>query len=120
MNEAASQPKRTGLIIWMIVSQLLAVGSFVPWLVMAGLSVMAFDSGVTAEAWAFVILVWSYPIIPIGLAIAAWVAYRRHKNTVAAALSGLSFTPPFLCILVMFVANASWFAANGGLDSFRP
>jgi len=115
----APQPKRTGLLIWMILSQLLAVLSLVPWLLMAGLSVMAFDSGVTAEAWAIVIAVWSYPILPIGLAIVAWIAYARRRNVLAAVISGLSFAPPFLCIFIIWIANMSWFAANGGLDSFR-
>lgn len=104
------QPKRTGLLIWMIVSQILAVGSLIPWLLMAGFSVMAFDSGVTAEAWTFVIIVWSYPLIPIVLVIAAWIAYARRKNIAAAVLSGVSFAPPFLCILFIAVANMSWFA----------
>ena len=50
MTELAAPPKRrTGLLIWLIVSQLLAVGSLVIWAVLAGFSVMAFDSGVTLE-----------------------------------------------------------------------
>lgn len=104
----------------MIVSQILAVLSLVPWLLMAGLSVMAFDQGSTPEAWTFVIAVWSYPILPIILVIAAWIAYARRRNRAAAVLSGLSFAPPLLCIGFMWVSNAIWFAQNGGLDSFRP
>lgn len=120
MNEAALQPKRTGLLIWMIVSQILAVVSLVPWLLMAGLSVMAFDQGSTPEAWTFVIAVWSYPVLPIILVIAAWIAYAKHRNRAAGILSGLSFAPPLLCIAVIWFSNALWFAQNGGLDSFRP
>lgn len=120
MNEAAPQPKRIGLLIWMIVSQIIAVLSLVPWLLMAGLSVMAFDQGSTPEAWTIVIAVWSYPILPIILVIAAWSAYRRRKNSVAAVLSGLSFAPPLVCIAFIWFSNALWFAQNGGLDSFRP
>jgi len=112
------QPKRTGLLIWMILSQLLAVGSLVIWLLAAGLSVMAFDSGVTAEAWMIVILVWSYPIFPLAIIIGAWIAYKRHKNTLAAVLSGLSFAPPVLCILLIVIADFAWFAQNGGLAPF--
>jgi len=104
----------------MILSQLLAVLSLVPWLLMAGFSFMAFDSGVTAEAWTIVIAVWSYPILPILLVIAAWIAYARRRNILAAILSGFSFAPPLLCILVVWLANMSWFAANGGLDAFKP
>jgi hypothetical protein len=41
----------------MILSQLFAVASLVIWLVVAGLSVMAFDEGSTPEAWTFVLAV---------------------------------------------------------------
>lgn len=112
--------KRTGLIIWMILSQLLAVGSLVPWLLMAGLSVMAFDQGSSPEAWTLVIAVWSYPIIPLILVIAAWIAFSRRRNVLAAVLSGFSFAPPLLCLAFIWASNAIWFAQNGGLESFRP
>lgn len=117
---SAPPPKRIGLLIWMILSQIIAVLSLIPWLLMAGLSVMAFDSGVTAEAWAVVIAVWSYPIIPLILVIAAWIAYRRRRNVLAAVLSGFSFAPPLLCLAFIWASNAIWFAQNGGLDAFRP
>ncbi len=108
MTETTPKPKRTGLLIWMIISQLLMLGSLVFWLLMAGLSVMAFDSGVTAEAWTFVLLVWAYPIIPLILVIAAWIAFARRKNTLAAILSGLSFAPIALLLLAMWIQNMIW------------
>lgn len=104
-----NQPKRRiGLLIWMIVSQLLMVGTLFFWLVMAGLSVMAFDSGVSAEAWAFVIAVWAYPIFPLLMVIGAWIAFARRKNALAAVLSGLSFAPPALLIVAMVVQSFLW------------
>ncbi|HJS17446.1 MAG TPA: hypothetical protein VJ785_01770 [Anaerolineales bacterium] len=114
MNEQiVEQPKRrTGLLIWMVVSQLLAVASLLIWLLIAGLSVMAFDQGSTPEAWAFVITVWSYPIIPIVLVIAAWIAFARRRNTTAAVLSGLSFAPPILFYLCLAVSSFSWYFTN--------
>ena len=109
MEMEVSQPQpRTGLVIWMIVSQLLMLGSLLIWLVMAGLSVMAFDSGVTAEAWTFVILVWSYPIIPLILVIAAWIAFAKRRNTLAAVLSGFSFAPPVLFYVFLWVTSLLW------------
>lgn len=121
MTETPAPPKkRTALLIWMIVSQLLALGSLVIWLLMAGLSVMAFDQGSTPEAWTFVIAVWSYPLIPLILVIAAWIAYAKRRNVLAAVLSGFSFAPPLLCIAFIWASNAIWFAQNGGLDAFRP
>jgi hypothetical protein len=38
------------VLIWLIVSQVLALLSLFFWLMIAGLSVMAFDSGVSTEA----------------------------------------------------------------------
>jgi len=108
---------RKGLLIWMIVSQVLALLSLVIWLLMAGLSVMAFDSGVSLEAWTFVIVVWSYPIIPIVLVIFAWRAYAKRRNKLAAVLSGLSFAPPILLFLCMAISSFSWYAwyLNNGM-----
>jgi hypothetical protein len=106
-----TEPKpssRKPILIWLIVSQLLAAASLFFWLVMAGLSVMAFDSGASAEAWTFVIAVWSYPIWPIGFAIAAWIAYARKKDRLAGVLTTLTFIPVLLLILVMLVGNL-WF-----------
>jgi len=108
MSEITSQPKRTGLLIWLIVSQLLAVASLFFWLLMAGLSVMAFDSGVTQEAWNVVIAVWLYPIFPLVMIIGAWIAYARRKNRLAAILSGLSFIPPALLFLAMWIQTTFW------------
>ena len=75
MTELAAPPKRRiGLVIWLIVSQLLAVGSLVIWAIMAGLSVMA---------------------------IGAWVAFAFRKNRLAAVLSGLTFVPSVLLLLLI-------------------
>ena len=56
MNEPAEQPeRRTGLVIWLIVSQLLAVGSLLIWVFLAGMAVFAFDEGQSPEAWRLVL-----------------------------------------------------------------
>jgi uncharacterized BrkB/YihY/UPF0761 family membrane protein len=106
MTELTAPPKRrTSLLIWMIISQLLAVGSLAIWALVAGLSVMAFDEGSSPEAWRFVIAVWAYPLIPLLLAIGAWVAFAFRKNRLAATLSGLTFVPPFLLMLLLWIGN---------------
>jgi hypothetical protein len=99
---------RRPILVWLIVSQLLAVASLLFWLLMAGLSVMAFDSGVSTEAWTFVILVWSYPIWPIAFAIASWIAYARKRDRLAGVLTTLTFLPILLLLVVMVVSNF-WF-----------
>jgi hypothetical protein len=102
-------PRSKPVLIWLIVSQLLALASLVLWLLVAGLSVMAFDSGVTREAWTFVIAVWSYPLFPLLLAIAAWIAYARRAYRLAAILTTLTFLPPVLLYLFIWIANAAYF-----------
>jgi hypothetical protein len=100
---------RRPVLIWLILSQALAVASLFFWLLMAGLSVMAFDSGVSAEAWAFVIAVWSYPLWPIAFAIASWIAYARHKDRLAAILTTLTFLPVLVVFLMLVVGNFLFF-----------
>jgi hypothetical protein len=102
MTKVTAQPKRRiGLLIWMIVSQLLAIGSLWFWALAAGLSVMAFDEGSSPEAWRFVIAVWAYPLFPLFMAIGAWIAFAFRKNWLAAVLTGLTFVPLALVILAM-------------------
>lgn len=96
------------VLTWLIISQLLTLASLFFWLLVAGLSVMAFDSGVSAQAWAFVIAVWSYPIWPIVFTIASWIAYARKKDRLAGILTTLTFLPVLLLIIVMLVGNL-WF-----------
>ncbi len=100
-----SKPRSKGLLIWLIVSQVLAVASLVFWLVVAGLSFMAFDAGETPQAWAFVITIWAYPIFPIVMAIGAWIAYARRRNILSAILSGLTFALPVLLYIGLFLSS---------------
>ena len=102
---------RTPVLVWLIVSQVLALVSLIFWLVVAGLSVMAFDSGVSTEAWTFVIAVWSYPIWPLGFAIAAWIAYARKKDRLASVLTTLTFVPVLLLIIIL--ASSSFLYSLG-------
>jgi len=98
---------RRPILIWLISSQLLALASLVFWLFAAGISVMAFDSGVTQEAWTFVIAVWSYPIWPILFAVASWIAYARKKDKLAGILTTLTFLP--VLVLILFIVFSSFY-----------
>jgi len=106
--QTETKPSRRPVMIWLILSQVLAVASLFFWLLVAGLSIMAFDSGVSVEAWTFVIAVWSYPIWPVGFAIASWIAYARKKDRLAGVLTTLTFLPVLLLFVVMLVGNL-WF-----------
>lgn len=103
-TETKPSPRRP-VLIWLIVSQLLALASLFFWLLMAGLSVMAFDSGVSTAAWTFVIAVWSYPIWPIAFAIASWIAYARKKDRLAGVLTTFTFLPMLLLLAVIVIGN---------------
>jgi len=76
---------------------------------MAGLSGMAFDLGVTQEAWNFVIVVWLYPIWPIVFSIAAWIAYWRKKDKLAGILTLLTFFPILVLLIIIVGANYFYF-----------
>jgi hypothetical protein len=106
MTEHAAQPKRSiGTLIWLIISQLMALGSLYFWLIVAGLSAMAFDEGGSPIAWTIFIGAWAYPLFPLVMAIGAWIAFARRKNWLAAILSGLTFAPPVLLLLVFWIGD---------------
>ena len=96
---------RKPILIWLIISQVLALASLVVWLLIAGLSVMAFDSGVTQEARNFVIAVWLYPVWPIAFAIASWSAYWRKKDKLAGVLTLFTFLPILVLLVIIIGAN---------------
>lgn len=101
-----TQPaSRKPILIWLIVSQALALATLVFWLLVAGLSVMAFDSGVSAEAWRFVIAVWSYPVWPLVFSISAWIAYARRRDRLAGVLTTLTFLPVLVLIVILFLSS---------------
>jgi len=109
---AEEKPKsRKAVLIWMIVSQVLTVGTLVAWLGMAGLSFMAFDAGVTPQATTFVTVILVYPLFPLALVVAAWIAFAHHRDRRAGILSGLSFSLPVLVYIVLGAITV--FISNG-------
>jgi hypothetical protein len=106
MTEPTAKPKRsTATLIWLIISQLIAVATLFFWVLVAGLSVMAFDEGPSPVAWTIVIAAWAYPLFPLVMAIGAWIAFAFRKNRPAAILSGLTFKPPLVLFLVMEIGT---------------
>jgi hypothetical protein len=108
LETGIKSPSRQPILIWLIVTQVLAVASLFFWLLVAGLSVMAFDSGVSTEAWTFVIAVWSYPIWPIGFSIASWISYARRKDRLAGVLTTFTFLPVLLLIAAILLGNLAF------------
>jgi hypothetical protein len=81
--------RRWGGLGWLVVSQGMTLLSFLPWLVLAGLAVMAFDSGVSTEAVLFVGAIWSYPLLALGAAVAAWILFALKKGKAALVVTSL-------------------------------
>ncbi len=94
MSEA--KPARNwGIFLWLVISQAVYALSLIPWIVMAMMSFMAFDSGVYLSNSLFVAAVWSYPLWLILFSALAWVSYKRGKNTPALIWTSI----PMLIIL---------------------
>ncbi len=101
-----------GVIAWLLISQVIGLLSLVPWLVLAGLSLMAFDSGVSTEAELFVGAVWCYPVLPIGAAIVAWILFALKKGRAALVITSL---PLLLAVpLVGYIVYIWLFNTFGG------
>jgi hypothetical protein len=101
----ARPKRRIGTLIWLIVSQLMAVGSLLIWALLAGLSGMAADEGTSPQVVTFILVIWAYPIFPLIMAIGAWIAFACRKNWLAAILSGMTIAPPVLLALFVWIAN---------------
>ena len=105
MSEQTATPqRRIGLLIWLILSQLLALGSLIIWAYLAGMSVFAFDEGGSPLAWTIVISVWAYPLFPLFMAIGAWIAFGFRKNRTAAVLTTLTFAPLALLTFIFWIS----------------
>lgn len=94
-----------GTLAWLAATQLLAAASLLPWLGVAGPSVAGFaaprEPGALAP-WVFLGVVWSYPLLPVGCAAAAWIAYARRRNRRAALLSAASLVPALPLLAYLF------------------
>ncbi len=102
MTENAAQPKRIGLLIWMILTQLLALASLLPWSIA---TIMSLAAGGSDGLPMWMIAVLSYPIFLIVIIVGAWVSYNKRKNILAAILSGLLLAPLVWLVLAI---NLSW------------
>jgi hypothetical protein len=103
MTENTARPKRVGLVIWLIVSQLTALGSLFFWFVAAGLGLIIAEMDKSAPAPAGLVWLWLYPILPLGMAIASWVAFAKRKNSLAGILSGLAVAPTLIALFLLWM-----------------
>ncbi len=94
---------RRGVLIWLVISQLLAVSSLVPWLGFAYYTYHLLLNGVTA-AWdaIFVGFTLVYPVIVIGSAILAWFFYRAHKDRLAVIVTSIFLVGPIFFLVTVY------------------
>ena len=100
--------KRKDLLLWLIIAQILMVASLVVWLFIAGISVMAFDSGPSTAAYIFVGGIWLYPLFPIACSIACWIFYAKKKVVPAVVSSILPFVVPVVFFVLFFSISPSF------------
>ena len=78
--------------------------SLAPWLVMVGLSVMAFDAPGSERLWgpwAFVLAVWSYPLWLIAAGVASWILIARGHRFAALAIAAALTIPSLLAVIIL-------------------
>ncbi|MEW5983800.1 MAG: hypothetical protein AB1806_15725 [Acidobacteriota bacterium] len=99
---------RTATLVWLILSQALYILSLLPWLVAAGLAVMAFDAPESTrmwQPWLFVGVVWSYPLWLLACGAAAWVLYARGRHRVAIVATSVPLLAALVLALLVFAGG---------------
>lgn len=96
---------RGWLLAWLIVGQVLTGLSLVSWLIVAIVTTVAVSAEGTPGAWIFAVLVWAYPVWPVGFSIAAWVYWNRGRASLAAILMTLAFLPGLLLVALVALSG---------------
>ena len=108
MDIPAPKPaRRIGLTIWMIFSQLVSIAAILIWLALSILPLAFWDdpNAPLSQQAAILWFMWLSPLIPIGLSIAAWIAYAFRKNWQAFVLSAITSVPPLLIVIFISVSS---------------
>jgi hypothetical protein len=94
---------RWSVIAWLAISQLLAIGSLIPWLAYAYLSYWAIQTG-GSSIWEviFVSVTFAYPIVVIVCIIRAWLLYRAHKDRQALIVTSLFLLGPLFYLMTIY------------------
>ena len=94
--------------ITLIVLQVFQIITLLPWLMFAGLAVMAFDAPDSTkhwQPWAFVLTIWSYPVWLLLVGAGSWVLFALRNYKTAVILSGILCLPLPLFVLVIVLAS---------------
>jgi hypothetical protein len=97
---------RWPVTIWLVISQLLAVGALIPWLAYAINAYAALYNGIST-IWEiiFISFTFAYPILVIVCAILAWLLYRGHKDRQALIVTSLFLVGPIFYAVTIYVTT---------------
>ena len=100
----APASRTRGVRIYLIIATIVFGLSLLPAALAVLVSPMAFDAGESREAWAFVITVWTYPVLVLLGLLGAWILYARRAYRAAIAFSLL----PLLAVAAFAVLFFVW------------
>jgi hypothetical protein len=97
---------RWTVAVWLAISQLLAVGSLIPWLAYAYLSFWAISSG-GSSTWEVIFagFTFAYPIVVMVCAILAWKLYRTHKDRQALIVTSVFLVGPIFYLVTIYFTS---------------
>lgn len=104
------QPKpalRIFLTLWMIVMQLLALATFVVWLLFVGVSIIFRDDPgpYDLQTKIFLTLFYSFPLYSMGTMTIAWASYFYRVNWLSWMLSALQIIPALYILYEFIIAS---------------
>lgn len=103
MDADAARPQRSKPLFWaLIVGTVLYLLALLPAAMLAMMSPMASDSGLTTSVWLFIVAAMSLPIALIACPLLGWIAYALGWSRAGWTLLFL----PFLWPVVLLAAIA--------------
>jgi hypothetical protein len=104
------QTARPRIPVWLIIIYVLALATILAWPFIAFMSAFAFDAPGSSDnpaVWTGVIVVLSYPLLPLVGVPGSFFAYRKNFRTLAYVLLGIGAVPLALLLLALIAILAS-------------
>jgi hypothetical protein len=102
-------PKSTARIVlgtWITVTNILALGSLLPWASLVLCSMMSYPTKEKDfEYYFFQATIYAYPFVVVGLVIFTWFAYKKGWNLAAQITSIISILPVLWFVFEIFKAS---------------
>ena len=100
--DTPAAPRRSRALMWVLIAgTVLALLAMLPALMMAMMSPMASDSGVTAGVWAFIIVCMTFPLALVIGPLGGWIAWGLRHERIGWWLILAPLAWPVAIVLVM-------------------